>query len=167
MKYAKNVPACALTVTSDDGIKTKKLTRDDFSDVVNDCIWLNGLKQKLVDKAASAKSISAATGEDADVIRERMVWECVDQLLSGDWAQKGEGVGRVSYLAEAIVELYGVSLETAREKVAAMDADKKKAFEANPKVAAKVAKLKAEAAERAAKKAAEGIDEEDDEMPEL
>lgn len=167
MKYQMDVQAVKLSLQSDDGKKAKVLCRKDFSDAVNDHIWLNGLKQKLVDKAASAKAISAATGEDADAIRERLVWECVEQLLDGNWAVKGAGTGKTSYLAEAVSDLYGISLDEAKAKVAGLDEGKKKALEANPKVAAKVAGIKARIAAEAAKRAAEGLEEDDEEMPEL
>lgn len=168
MKYAINVPAETVTVKfSDTSIEVIKVS--DISTVMQRLVLLYGLKQKVTDAAASALKLSAANGTDVETQREKMARNMIERIMDGTAFDRasGDGTGRVSYFAEAVAFLYNITLEVATAKIKAMDEEKQKQLAANPKVVAKIASLKAEAAIRAAERAAIGGDDDEEELPEL
>ena len=166
MKFATDVPANSVTVKFSD-TENRTIFLDAIQPAMQKLLTLYGLKQKLSDSAASALRFSATTGRDIEEQRQKMVHEMLTRIIDGTAFDRTtvEGFGRTSYLAEAIAELYGITVEEATTKIATKTDEEKKALAANPKIAAKIAKMKADAAIKAAAKAAAAIDEE--EMPEL
>lgn len=163
MKYVTNVPDMSVTITRDDGSIIVKAEAAKLNPQVHDCVTLYGLSQKLADSAASALRLSTENGLDIDQQRESMIIDMWSQLLDGDWTRRGSGgVGRISYLVQAVEQLYKLTAEIAAEKVKSLSEDDRKALTANPKIAALIAKMKAEAAAKAAENAANKIDEDDD-----
>lgn len=169
MKYAIDVPAGTVTLAFDHGTKVV-MTTSEIHDACRMPTLLYGLRQKVVDAAASALKRSGIDPSESDVerMRETMVTEMWARMQDGTaFTRSGDGIGRVSYLAEAVRDLYGFSIEEAREKVAGLEDANRKALEANPKVAARIAALKAEAAAKKAAEAQEAAEDEEDELPEL
>jgi fumarylacetoacetate (FAA) hydrolase family protein len=164
MKYAMNVPERKITLTFDSG-NSVTYSAGDFGQEILDLFLLYGMRQKVVDSAASAKARSVENGLGIEQQREVMIRETLAMLKGGDWERRGEGSGRTSYLVEAVAELYSLTLEVAAEKLKAKSEKDREALAANPKVAAKIAKLKSDAAEKRAAQLAAKV--EDAEMPEL
>ena len=121
---------------------------------------LHGASAKLGDSYASAGEIEEEGG-DPIAWAKGIVSTTWNNLKQGLWSVRGEGGVRVTVLAQAVAMVYGITPEQAAEKLAEMDEDKRKALSAAPKIAAKVAGLKAEAAAKraAAAQAAAGSDE--------
>jgi hypothetical protein len=120
---------------------------------------LHGASQKIGDSYAGAKD----SGEDPIAYADAAVQETIKQLLEGKWAisRTGSGAPRTSMLAQALAAVKGMSLEEAIEAVGELSDDEKKVLQANKKIAAKIAGLKAEQALARAKKAEEEAAKED------
>lgn len=110
---------------------------------------LHGVSAKLGDNYAGAAEVEEEGGDPIAWAKEqvRQTWE---NLKQGLWTVRGEGGVRVTVLALAIAAVYGITPEEAAEKLSEMDDEKKKGLQAAPKIAAKVASLKAEAAAKRA-----------------
>jgi hypothetical protein len=166
MKYAINVPARSMVISFKGG---KKIDVDfnAISESVRELTFIYGAKQKISDAAASALKLSAENGTDVEEQRYVMASAMYNRLLDGTAFERvaGEGTGRTSYLVEAVAFLYSLSDEIAAEKVAAKSDAEKAALVASPKIAAKIADLKREAAERAAERALMAAIDDEDELP--
>ena len=167
MKYAISVPEMSVVVSFDNGKKLYCIAKN-TPDAMRDLLFLYGLKQKLSDSAASALKASAANGRNIEDQRYAMVNEMIGRIEDGSaFDRQSDGIGRVSYLIQAVEILYALSPEDAAEKVKNLPEDKQKALVASPKIAAEIARLKMVAAAKAlAKIEADAIDD-DDELPEL
>ena len=84
-----------------------------------------------------------------------------DQLKEGNWTSRASGSGgpRVTQLATAISTVLGIELNEVVEKLAGMEAEQRKAISNEPKVAAELARIKAEAAAKRQKELAEAASE--------
>lgn len=114
---------------------------------------LHGASQKGGDSYAGA----AAAVKDSDMSLTDYILTTVqgviDQLYNDDWTVRVGGAGpRITDLARALAEAYGVSEAEAAEKVGEIDADTKKAVRKHPAIKPILDRL---AAERAAAKAEE------------
>lgn len=170
MKYAMNVPERSITLTWNEGtvVKSRTVKASDFSNEINDLFFMYGMKQKFVDSGVSAATKALESGMSPEDQRDAMILACVDHLLDGDWTRRGDGTaGRNSYLTEAVADLYKISIAEAKEKLAGKSEKDLKALAANPKIAAKIAGIKAERAAEAAAKAAERLESDEEEMPEI
>ena len=77
-------------------------------------------------------------------------------MLGGDWTRKGGGDG--GNLALAVAEVTGAGLDEVRETLAKVDEDVKKTLRKEPRIAAVLARMTAEAKEKLAKEATGGMD---------
>lgn len=127
---------------------------------------LHGASAKLGDSYASAGEIEEEGG-DPIAWAKSIVTQTWNNLKQGLWSVRGEGGVRVTVLAQAVAAIYGITPEEAAEKLSDMDEEKKKALSAAPKVAAKVASLKAEAAAKRAAAAQAALSGGDSELPSL
>lgn len=108
---------------------------------------LHGLKQKLVDAAAISRDTT--TGRSATIEdKYNAVREVADRLVAGEWNKKAEGGGggSVSLLARAIAQLQGKPLDVVRAWLDAKTKEERAALKKNPKVAAAILAMQAEAA---------------------
>lgn len=119
----------------------------------------HGLKQKLGDAAAGAKSTKDAL---EDVI------STAKQVAAGDWnkaREGGGGGGSSSELVEACVVVLGKNLETVRTVLATLEPKEKTQLRRSPAIAAEIEKIRAaqkptdadKAKEEAANKLLEGL----------
>ncbi len=170
MKYAIDVPAGTVTLVFDHGTKVV-MTASEIHESCRMPTLLYGMRQKVMDKAAGALKAAGVDPTEAEVerMREKMVREMWSRMIDGSaFTRSGDGIGRVSYLAEAVRDLYGITLDEARAKVASLSDENRKGLEANPKVAARVAAIRAEVAAKKAAEAQEKAEgDEEDELPEL
>lgn len=155
------------TWTFDSGIATHTLTLDELNAAMQDHGLGHGILQKVGDSYAGA----AKAVEDTDMTVEEYIDQCIvgslDQLRNGDWNLRSGGSAgpRVTDLARALAEAYGVSETEAAEKISDMDADTKKAVRKHPAIEPILARLRAE---RAAQKEKElSAKAQDVELPDL
>lgn len=116
-------------------------------------VFVNGLKQKVADSAAGL-----------DTARDKMdaMAGTVELLLAGTWGRVKKAAARATDLANALVIVKGIDLETAMEKVLAVEKDIWSQWEKHPAVAGELASIEAKrASERmaTAKKAAKDAPE--------
>lgn len=129
---------------------------DNVSDEMLVQLALHGASQKIGDSYAGA----ASAVQDSDMTLEDYVKSQVSggiaQLYAGEWTIRTGGAGgpRVTDLARALAEAYGVDVEEAADKVAEMDADTKKAVRKHPAIAPILDRIRAERAEAKAKESA-------------
>lgn len=167
MKFAYNEDERTMVWSFDDG-RTVSLAVDKIQE--KDATFLNGAKQKMVDVAAGAKKLSLDGTKTVEEWRHDLMKEMRDRLIDGTAfvRQAREGSSKVSLLILAVADLYDIDEAEASAKLKDKTADELKALQANPKIAAKMAEIKAkQAAERAARLAEDLGDEDDEEMPEL
>lgn len=107
----------------------------------------HGLAQKFGDSYAGAQTVEEAIG---------MCEAVVAQVMEGDWNRKGDGVS--GYLPQAVAEVAGRSVEDAIAALAGLDADGKKKLAKDPRIAAVIKRLQAEAAQARADAADGGPD---------
>jgi hypothetical protein len=129
-------------------------------------VALHGISAKLGDSYAGAGDVEEEGGDPiawakAEVAR---IWA---NLKAGLWSVRSEGGVRVTVLAQAVAAVYNISPEAAAEKLSEMDEEKKKALSAAPKIAAKVAGLKAEAAAKRAAAAQAALSSSGEDLPSL
>lgn len=151
----KTVDIAAGTVTfgfEDDTVQVFDLSK--AQDLIAH-LALHGASQKIGDSYAGA-------GKEVDPVAyaKEAVRETIAQLYAGTWRVTGGGGGKQhSLLILAVAEVSGLSVEEAAAKVEALSDDDRKKTARLPKIAAVVARMKAEraiaAAEKAAKVAAE------------
>lgn len=124
---------------------TMHVTGDDLKTVAGACFW-HGAKQKLVDAAAMSRN--PETGKSATIDdKEAAVREVFERLQAGEWNKTREGGATGGLLLRALLRMYDgrksrEEIETFLESKT--DAEKA-ALRANPKVAAIIAEIKAEA----------------------
>lgn len=123
------------------------LARDALSDdIIARALW-HGLKQKLVDAAAISRS--SDTGRSATVDDKYLAVKAVfDRLLAGQWnAERGEGgTGAGGLLFRALCIMYATrSPEAIRTFLESKSKAEQAALRKNPRVAAIINKLRAEA----------------------
>ena len=121
--------------------------RIDFG--IRDQALCHGLKQKLVDAAAIARSpITGGTADIAD--KYNAVKEVYDRLLAGECNKAraaGTGEIRGGLLLAALVRLYPArSLETLREFLNGKNKKEQATLRANPKIARVIDEIRAERA---------------------
>lgn len=107
---------------------------------------MHGLKQKLVD--AAAISCNPETGRPATIEDKfAAVKEVYDRLLAGQWNKvRGEGTGSGGLLFRALCRMYNTKTPDDIKAYLAKKTDAEKtALRANPKVAAIIAEIRAEA----------------------
>ncbi|MFM6926969.1 MAG: hypothetical protein ACKOX6_00805 [Bdellovibrio sp.] len=128
---------------------------DSFKQDIVRNLALHGLSQKLGDSYASVK------GDVPEAIKRFRT--TLEQLQAGEWKKtraEGEGVGRVTELAEAISRFRSAPLEKAAAAVAKATPEQKKAWQAHPQLKAIIATIRAEkAAAKAAKAQADSGNE--------
>ena len=120
---------------------------------------LHGAKQKIADSYAGAKE----SGTDPLAYAKQAVADTIKQLYAPDFGGTNEwsvgrtasGTPRATMLVQAFAEVGGMSLEEAQEFIGTLSDEEKTAIAKKPKIAAKVAQYKAEAAVRKAKELAE------------
>lgn len=104
----------------------------------------HGLSQKIGD--ATAISRNTETGASASVEdKYAAAREVYERIMSGRWNAEREGGGNEGgILARAIATVKGVELAKAKEFVAKLNAEQKKALRANAKVADAIRAIEAE-----------------------
>lgn len=125
---------------------------------------LHGASAKLGDAYAGAGDVEEEGG-DPIAWAKSVVASGWASLKAALWSVRAEGGVRVTVLAQAVAAVYNITAEQAAEKLSEMSEEKKKALSANPKVAAKVAGLKAEAAMKRAASAQAQLAGASDELP--
>lgn len=90
----------------------------------------HGLKQKVSDSFADPEADPATSAETV-----------YNQLKSGEWTSKGDGVKAPPTYIQALAELHNVSVEDAQARYDAKSEADQKALRAHPKVKAKVAEI--------------------------
>lgn len=123
---------------------------------------LHGAKQKIADSYAGAKE----SGTNPLAYAKEAVRDTIAQLYSTEHGGKdtwsvgrtGSGAPRTTFLVQAFAEASGQSIEAAQEVVGALSDEEKTALGKKPKIAAIVARLKAEAAVRKAEELAKKAD---------
>jgi hypothetical protein len=142
---ADNSVAVQLTFADGDGIylQASELTED-----IQRMALAHGLKQKLVDAAAISRN--PETGKPATIAdKKAAVVEVYERLLAGEWNKRREGGETGGLLLRALLRMYD-GRKTRDELVAYLAGktdEEKTALRANPKVAAIIAKIKAEKAD--------------------
>lgn len=120
-----------------------------LSEEMRNAAMMHGLKQKLVDAAAISRDTE--TGRSATIEdKYNAVFEVAERLRAGEWNKKAEGGGgSVSLLARAIAELQGKPLDVVRPWLDAKTKEERAALKKNPRVAAIILRMQAEAAANA------------------
>lgn len=109
---------------------------------------LHGASQKIGDSYAGAGGDDVA---DPLAFTKEAIAATIKQLYDGDWRTAAVGGPRISDLAVAISQLTGQSVEAVSETLAEATAEQQKAMQKEPRIAAKLAEIRAK---RAAEKAA-------------
>lgn len=138
-----------LTLTFSHG-KVLQLSAGDLTEEIRREALAHGLKQKLVDAAAIPHNTTtgrAATIED----KYSAVRDVYTRLLSGLWNEPREGGGNVGgLLLKALCRIFPTkTADELKARLAGMSEVQKVALRANPKVAAAIQAIQAEAAELA------------------
>ena len=141
-------PDNGIVITFADGTQ-RALNVGDLPNEVLVMAVLHGLKQKLVDAAAISRNPD--TGKSATLAEKRAAVEAVlERLLGGMWnAPRGEGgTGSGGLLYRALVRMYDgkKSAEDIREYLDGKSKAEQAALRKNPRVAAIIDELRAEAA---------------------
>ena len=121
---------------------------------------LHGLKQKLVDAAAISRN--PETGRSATVEdKYQAVMTVYERLMAGDWNAPREGGGNAGgLLFKALCRIYTTKTpESLREWLAGKSDKEQAALRANPKVAAVIADIQAEAGKTSGIDSEELLDE--------
>jgi len=118
-------------------------------EIVRQCA-IHGMSQKIMD------AHSGQGGEGVAACRATTD-EVYENLIAGEWNKKATG----GLLAEAVAELFGIEVEDAREKLAAMDKKTVSAVEKDPRVVAWKAQRALERAQKKMESAEEGEASED------
>lgn len=138
--------ASGLTLTFANGERLT-LGINDLADDVVRYATLHGLKQKLVDAAAISRD--PETGRSATVADKYNAVKAVyDRLLAGQWtAPRGEGgTSATGLLFRALCRMYpGRAPETIREYLDRKNKKDQDSLRRNPRVAAIIEEIKAEA----------------------
>lgn len=126
---------------------TMEVKMEDFPEEIVQQLALHGLSQKATD---------ATAGKDAEESEER-VKAVISALQAGDWTVRGSGTGgggtgRITQLVEAVARIKDYSIEQAKEAVASLSDEDKKALQASDRVKAMILTIKQE--KMAAKQAA-------------
>lgn len=122
------------------GEKLLECKLSELSDEIINRLALHGLSQKVGDSYASHEGMSDAHAKASGVF---------ESLKAGQWNAGRTGNG--GDLVEAIMELTGKSRDDAATLLADMDSDKRKELRKDKRVAAILARMKADrAAQRAA-----------------
>lgn len=129
------------------------INMSDFSDEIVFQLAMHGLSQKVTD---------AGAGKDA-AETEAHVGKLIEALKSGQWTVRGEGgggAGRVTQVVQAVARVKNISVEEAKEKLAALSEADRKAVAASGPVQQAILEIKAEnlaaRQEKEADKASEG-----------
>lgn len=133
----KIVDTLAKTVTFEVGETKEVFQLDNVDEIMLVQLALHGASQKIGDSYAGA----ANAVKDSDMTIEEyvlsQVTEGIKQLYEGDWSIRTGGTAgpRVTDLARALAEAYGVEESEAADKVAEMDSETKKAVRKHPAIA--------------------------------
>lgn len=126
-----------LGFTSGESVSVKM---SDFPDEIVHQLALHGLSQKATD---------ATAGKDPEESEER-VRAVLSALQAGDWTVRGSGggsgggAGRITLLVEAVARIKNIEVEAAKDAVAALSEDQKKALQKAASVKAMVLTIKQE-----------------------
>lgn len=164
-KKVINVEEGSVTWTFQDGEQITAFLKDNTPET-NHQLALHGLSAKGGDSYAGAGDVEEEGGNPISWAKG-VLRGVLSNLKAGLWSVRAEGGVRVTQLALAVAAVYGIAAEAAAEKLSEMEDEKKKALSANPKVASKLAQLKAEAAAKRAAAAQAQLDASDDELPRL
>lgn len=125
---------------------------DDFDSKINAWIWANGAKQKLGDKAASLTKeyLPSECGPAYDAIKE-----LYDTMVKGSWTMTSDGI-----LVDAYAKVKGINLDDARKALKDVSEKDKKRLLEHKKIKVAIARIKLERAEA-------GLDDADEELPDL
>ena len=137
---------------------SKGVATFEFSNGARREIKLDDLSPEMVRQAALHGLIQKGgdSWTNADTVDDAV--DCLDEVIqaitAGDWNRKATGDGGI--LAIALAEVQAMSVEDVRAKLATLDDKEKRKLHKHPKVAAVIARIKHERAER---KAAEAQDD--------
>lgn len=118
-----------------------------LSEEMRNAAMMHGLKQKLVDAAAISRDTE--TGRSATIEdKYNAVFEVAERLRAGEWNKKAEGGGGGStpLLARAIAQIQNKPLDVVRTWLDSKTKEERAALKKNPRVAATILTLQAEAA---------------------
>lgn len=150
---SKRVPVIACEIEGT-GLQLKcaavgaMLTLDgaNLSPAIREQAMMHGLKQKLIDAAAISRNPD--TGKSASPADKWAAVNAVyERLLRGEWnAQRGDGTGNGGLLFRALCRMYGTKTpDQIREFLDGKTDAEKAALRKNPKVAAIIVEIQAEA----------------------
>lgn len=119
--------------------ESMEVKMSDFPEEIVHQLALHGLSQKATD---------ATAGKDAEESEER-VRGVISALQAGDWTVRGAGTGgggstRTTLLVEAVARIKGIEIDAAKEAVAGLDDEQKKALQKAPSVKAAILTIKQE-----------------------
>lgn len=129
----------------------------DLSKVSDDILRnlaIHGASQKIGDSYAGAKSATDGTGIDPNEWSRSQAESVISQLYEGKWIVRVPGEGAVTDLAVALSEVTGATMEEATDRLKDASKDEKKALRAHPDIAAVLARIKRERAEKKEKELA-------------
>lgn len=130
---------------------------DELPESIYNALVVHGLNAKVGDSVSDAKKRGLT---DAGILAELKA--TIDQLKRGVFNSTRTASGG-SILAQAVAEVMGKTLAEAATYLGLLDEDNLKKVQKHPKVIAAVLRIKADLAA----KAAEGADEDDDDLPEV
>ncbi len=142
----------AQTVTYDFGdgnVETLELSK--CSPEMLTLLALHGGSQKVGDSYASAKKTCEGTEIDPVAWSQEQAASVIGQIYADDWTVRTPGTAAITDLMVAFEEVTG------QELMPDLDADAKKALRAHPDIAAVLARIKSERAEKKAKALAEKV----------
>lgn len=144
-KKSVDVESRTVTFSFEDG--TTQVFELDRATALHTHLALHGASQKIGDAYSGA-----GDADDPLAFAKAAVADLISRIYAGDWKQTGGGGGRaVPVVVLAFAAVSGKSTDEAGDLYEDMSEDERKALAKKPKIAAEIARIRAE---RAAAKAA-------------
>lgn len=150
----------SVTFTDSDGNVVEVITFDEIRNAgLLEQAALHGISQKVGDSYAGALKATEGLDITPEAWSVQQVHENAERIRNGDWnLRTGGGGAAVTDLAVALAEATGSTIEEVSERLATLEGDKGKEIKARlrkqPKVAAILARIKQERADKKAKELA-------------
>lgn len=171
MEYEKmareiNTEVTGTVLTISTSVGTIRVDASDLATEIRTMAMLHGLRQKICDAAAIARNTE--TGRSASITEKHAEMRAVaDRLMDGQWNAKRESAesSENSIIIRAVAEVMNMSESDALAAYAKLAREQKTKLRSNPRVAAVIARIRAEMAQIRAANAP--IDEADNELAAL
>lgn len=156
-KKAIDLETGVVTFDFEDGKDALVFDPSKCSDAIRTHLELHGAGQKIGDSYASAKKAETDLGVNPVEWSRAQAEGVIAQLYADDWTVRTAGGPSVTDLAVALSEATGATVEETAAKLAEADKDTKKAIRSHPDVAAILARIRREKAEKKEKALAEKV----------